>query len=105
MGTLWNPLLRSTTANLDKPWGALLKQLTTRDDVKYPTIDEPIDVSTRRLCTSLVIQLQNEDDEDVTTPMLIVKLQPFEFVSYKERKVSEVTPWLHEEVSKKQRSK
>jgi len=100
---LWNPLLPSTKANLEKPWAALLKTLTTRDEMTWQTIDDPVDVSAKRLCTELVIQLQNDDGDDVKTPQVIIKLQPFEFVSYKERTQREVSPWL-EEASKKQRS-
>jgi len=100
---LWNPLLSSTKANLDKPWGPLLKHLTTRDEMTWQTIDDPVDVSSKRLCTELEIQLHNDDDDEVKTPVVIIKLQPFDFESYKERKQREVAPWL-EEACKKQRS-
>mmetsp|Transcript_21138 Transcript_21138/g.54122 ORF Transcript_21138/g.54122 Transcript_21138/m.54122 type:complete len:1186 (+) Transcript_21138:63-3620(+) len=100
---LWNPLLSSTKANLDKPWAALLKQQTTRDEMAWQTIDDPVDVSGKRLCTELVLQMQNDDGDDVTTPAIIVKLSPFEFVSFKERKQRGVAPWLAEH-AKKQRS-
>ena len=74
--------------------GPLLKELTTRDEIKWQTVDDPVDVTGKRLCTDLTIQLQNDDGDDVKTPTIIIKLAPFEFVSYKERKAREVTPWL-----------
>jgi len=69
----------------------------------WQTIDDPVDVSSKRLCTELEIQLHNDDDDEVKTPVVIIKLQPFDFESYKERKQREVAPWL-EEACKKQRS-
>jgi len=56
------------------------------------------------LYSRLTVTVQDEDDEDVTILPIIVKLKPFDFVPYKERKVRAVTPWLVEHAAKKQRA-
>ena len=81
--------------------GPLLKELTTRDEIKWQTVDDPVDVTGKRLCTDLTIQLQNDDGDDVKTPTIIIKLKPFEFVSYKARTAREVTPWLKDYAQKR----
>ena len=83
------------------PSGPLLKELTTRDEVKWLTVDDPVDVSGKRLCTDLTIQLQNDDGDDVKTPTIIIKLTPFEFISYKSRTARKVTPWLKDYAQKR----
>ena len=69
--------------------------------MKWLTVDDPVDVSGKRLCTDLTIQLQNDDGDDVKTPTIIIKLKPFEFVSYKARTAREVTPWLKDFAQKR----
>jgi hypothetical protein len=86
---------------LPHPSGPLLKELTTRDEVKWLTVDDPVDVSGKRLCTDLTIQLQNDDGDDVKTPTIIIKLTPFEFISYKARTARKVTPWLKDYAQKR----
>ena len=55
----------------------------------------------KRLCTDLTIQLQNDDGDDVKTPTIIIKLTPFEFISYKSRTARKVTPWLKDYAQKR----
>lgn len=103
--SMWNANLSGTRANLEKPWVALLKALTTRDDATWPTVDEPVDVSNRLLYADLVVGLQDDDGDDVVTPPIVIKLKTFDFVSYKDRVPRAVAPWLADYVaSKKQRT-
>jgi len=37
----------------------------------------------------------------VKTPTIIIKLMPFEFISYKARTAREVTPWLKDYAQKR----
>eukprot|EP00039_Didymoeca_costata_P009286 m.122711 g.122711 ORF g.122711 m.122711 type:complete len:129 (-) comp14428_c2_seq2:6341-6727(-) len=90
---LWNSLIPGTNANLDKKWVPLLKTLTTRSP-DFLSIDDPVDVSDRLLYSSLSVTMENEDGDDVTTAPIILKLGPFEFVSYKDRKEKEHKAWL-----------
>lgn len=90
--TLWNGLMRSTNANLDKKWTVLLKELTTRSD-DFPTIDDPVDVTGRVLYDGLTITFEN-DEGDVEPAPLILKLGEFEFTSYKDRPDPAPRPWL-----------
>lgn len=90
---LWNALISSTNANLDKKWVPLLKELTTRSD-DFKTLDDPVDISDRLLYSGLTFSFENEDGDDVTTAPIIVKLGKFDFVSYKDRKPKEHQAWL-----------
>ena len=55
--TLWSAMLPGTKANLDRPWAALLLELTSRSDT-YPTVDPPEDVAKRTLYSRLVVSVQ-----------------------------------------------
>ena len=67
-------------------------------------VDDPIDVSIRSLYADLVVSLQDDDGDDVTTPPIVIKMKPFDFVGYKERAPRAVAPWLAAYASKKQRT-
>jgi len=101
--TLWSAMLPGTKANLDRPWAALLLELTSRSDT-YPTVDPPEDVARRTLYSRLVVSVQDDDGDDVTIPPLVIKIKPFDFVPYSERKDRNVTSWLDEHAAKKQRA-
>jgi hypothetical protein len=101
--TLYSTTMRGTHANLDKPFVELLAQVTSRDEAKWPTIDDPIDLSKRLLYADLAIALEDDEGDIVTTPPIVIKLGPFDFVPYKEREARPVEPWLVEYASKKQR--
>jgi len=101
--TLWSSMLPGTKANLEKPWAALLLELTSTSD-KWPTVDLPEDASKRTLYSKLTVAVQDDDGDDVTIPPIIIKIKQFEFVPYQERKVRSVAPWLVEQAAKKQRA-
>ena len=101
--TLYNAVMRSTHANLTEPWVALLEKLTTRSD-KWLTVDEPIEVSKRVLFSGLTFDMQDADGDQVTTPQIVIKLAPFDFVPYAERMARDVKPWLDNQAKKKHKA-
>lgn len=47
---------------------------------------------------------QDDDGDDVNIPPLVIKIKPFDFVPYSERKDRNATSWLDEHAAKKQRA-
>ena len=57
-------------------------------------MDDPIDITTRKLYTGIGLTCTDEDFNTVTVPTIVLKFIDFDFVSYPERPAKEVTPWL-----------
>merc|ERR1711998_761061 len=91
--TLYNQLMPGTKGNLDKPLAALVKEKTTRSETLL-TLDDPVDITSRKLYVGLQITLMNDDGDFVTAPEPILKFIDFDFVPYPERKPKAVQPWL-----------
>jgi len=87
--SLWNELLPGTKGQLDQKWVPLLRDLTSTN-----TIDDPVDVSKLQLYAGLSIGLDNEDDEAVDTPPIILKLGEYAFVPYPARPARPHVEWL-----------
>lgn len=90
---LWSEMLRSTNANLDQKWVALLLDRSTRTETN-PLLDDPIDVSKHLLYNGLSFSFEDEDDEEVEVAPIIVKLGAFAFVPYLDRPAKPAVPWL-----------
>jgi len=90
---LWNKMLPGTQDRLEKPLAATIKELTTRSE-SHATVDDPVDITDRKLWDGLTIGLVDEEMDTINTPTIVLKFIDFAFVPYLERKPKEVKPWL-----------
>ena len=90
---LYNKSIPSTHARLGEPLAKLVKELTTRTE-DHPTLDDPVDITSKKLYTGVNLVVMDEDFNVVTTPTIVLKFIDFDFVTYNERPAKDVTPWL-----------
>jgi len=90
---LWNKQLPGTQDRLGKSLALTLSELTTRSE-GYLTVDEPIDITDRKLWDGLDIGMRDADGVDVVTPVIVLNFVKFEFVPYPKRKPKHIDPWL-----------
>jgi len=90
---MYNKSIPSTKERLDKPLAALIKELTTRSE-SHLTVDDPIDITSRKLYTGVTLSVTDDEFNAVTVPTIVLKFIDYDFVSYPDRKIKEITPWL-----------